>query len=153
DFPDSAFLVSSAEWAAAIDQGPLHGYVKRQFDHAFDYRLLDFDGSDGNSYSGFGRSFDVFGDGSVRVVFTPGHTLGHMSVILRLKRREVLLTGDAIYLERNLSDRHLPYRTEDDHLYMRSLREIELFKQQSPDALIVPGHDMAHWQALAASYE
>lgn len=153
DFPDSTFLFSSAEWAAATDQGPLHGYVQRQFDHAFDYRLLDFDGSDASSYSGFGRSFDVFGDGSVRVVFTPGHTLGHMSVILRLEQREALLAGDAIYLERNLSERRLPYRTEDDHLYSRSLREIELFKQQSPDALIVPGHDMPYWQTLAASYE
>ncbi len=65
----------------------------------------------------------------------------------------MLLAGDAIYLERTLRDRRLPYRTEDDHLYLRSLREIELFKQQSPDALIVPGHDMPHWNTLAASYE
>ncbi len=153
DFPDSTFVVSSAEWAAAIDQGPMHGYVKRQFDHAFDYRTLDFEGQDASSYQGFGRTFDLFGDGSVRVAFTPGHTLGHMSVILRLKQREALLAGDAIYLEENLSERRLPYRTEDDHLYLRSLREIELFKQQSPDALIVPGHDMPHWNTLAASYE
>jgi N-acyl homoserine lactone hydrolase len=153
DFPDSTFVVSSAEWAAAIDQGPMHGYRKSQFDHAFDYRTLDFDGSDASSYRGFGRTFDLFGDGSVLLAFTPGHTLGHMSVILRLKEREALLTGDAIYLERNLSEQRLPYRTEDDHLYKRSLREIELFTQQSPGALVVPGHDMPHWQTLAASYE
>ena len=63
----------------------------------------------------------------------------------------MLLAGDAIYLERNLGERRLPYRIEDDHLYLRSLREIELFKRESPDALIVPGHDMPHWKTLAAS--
>ncbi len=153
DFPDATFVVSSAEWAAATEQGPLHGYVRRQFDHAFDYRMLDFDGPDTSSFSGFGRSFDLFGDGSVRVVFTPGHTLGHMSVILRLKQREALLAGDAIYLERNLTEQHLPSRTEDDHLYSRSLRELELYRRETPDALIVPGHDMAYWRTLDAVYE
>jgi glyoxylase-like metal-dependent hydrolase (beta-lactamase superfamily II) len=127
--------------------------VRRQFDHAFDYRLLDFDGEDTASFSGFGRTFDVFGDGSVRVAFTPGHTLGHMSVILRLKQREVLLAGDAMYLERTLSESRPPYRPEDEHLFRRSLREIELYRREAPDALIVPGHDMEHWRTLDASYE
>ena len=83
DFPEATFLVSTAEWEAASDGGQRDGYVKRQFDHGFDYRLVDFDSDDANSFSGFARSFDVFGDGSVRVVFTPGHTLGHMSVVLQ----------------------------------------------------------------------
>ena len=40
-----------------------------------------------DSYATFGRAFDLFGDGSVRVVSTPGHTAGHMSVVLRLRDR------------------------------------------------------------------
>ena len=52
----------------------------------------------------FGRSFDLFGDGSVRLVYTPGHTHGHQSVILRLKDREALVAGDAIYFLRTLDD-------------------------------------------------
>jgi N-acyl homoserine lactone hydrolase len=153
EFPASTFVFSSAEWAAAVSQGQLHGYVRRQFDHAFDYRLLDFDGEDTASFSGFGRTFDLFGDGSVRVAYTPGHTLGHMSVILRLKQREVLLAGDAMYLERTLAESRPPYRPEDEHLFRRSLREIELYRREAPDALIVPGHDMEHWRTLDASYE
>jgi N-acyl homoserine lactone hydrolase len=153
EFPDSSFVCSSAEWDAATSQGEFHGYVKRQFDHAFDYRLLDFDGEQTSSFSGFGRTLDLFGDGSMRVAFTPGHTLGHMSVILRLKEREVLLAGDAMYLERTLSEHRLPYRVEDEHLFRRSLREIELYRREAPDALIVPGHDIEHWRTLDALYE
>ena len=152
EYPDSTFLVSSAEWAAATEQGQFHGYVKRQFDHGFDYRLLDFEGSDGESFSGFARSFDVFGDGSVRAVYTPGHTLGHMSIVLRTGRGEVLIAADAIYMRRTLEDTHLPYRLEDEHLFRRSLREIRQYATETPEALIVPGHDWEAWQELDAVY-
>ena len=127
EFPEATFVVCRAEWEAATSQGQTHGYVTRQFDHAFDYRLLDFEGRDAESFSGFARSFDLFGDGSVRTVYTPGHTLGHMSVVLRTGAGEVLVAGDAIYLRRTLDDTHLPYRTEDEHLFRRSLREIRQY--------------------------
>jgi N-acyl homoserine lactone hydrolase len=154
-FPDSTFIVSKAEWEAATTQGHFHGYATRQFDHAFDYRLLDFDESKGTvpqSFSGFARSFDLFGDGSVRAVYTPGHTLGHMSVVVRTAGGEVLVAGDAIYVHRNLDDTHLPHRTEDDHLYRRSLREIQQYVRETPDALVIPGHDWEAWQALDTVY-
>jgi glyoxylase-like metal-dependent hydrolase (beta-lactamase superfamily II) len=155
EFPDATFVVSRAEWKAAATQGRMHGYVTRQFDHAFDYRLLDFDGADDRgpaSFSGFARSFDLFGDGSVRAVYTPGHTLGHLSVVVRTARGEVLVAGDAIYLRRNLDDTHLPHRSEDDHLYSRSLREIRQYVRETPEALVIPGHDWAAWQELDAAY-
>jgi N-acyl homoserine lactone hydrolase len=152
EFPGATFLVSRAEWDAAGDQGPTHGYVKRQFDHAFDYRLVEFEGPDVVSFSGFARSFDVFGDGSLRVVYTPGHTLGHMSVVLRTARGEVLVAGDAMYLRHTLADTHLPYRTEDEHLFRRSLREIRQYADETPGALIIPGHDWEAWQELDAVY-
>jgi N-acyl homoserine lactone hydrolase len=152
EYPESTFVVSAAEWAAASDHGQFHGYVKRQFDHGFDWRLLDFEGRDAESFSGFARSFDLFGDGSVRAVYTPGHTLGHMSVVLRTERAEVLVAGDAIYLRKTLADTHLPYRTEDEHLFRRSLREIRQYATETPDALIVPGHDWDAWHELEAAY-
>jgi len=152
EFPDATFVMSRAEWEAATSQGRLHGYSTRQFDHAFDYRLLDFDGADTSSFSGFARSFDLFGDGSVRAVYTPGHTLGHMSVVVRTTGGEVLVAGDAIYMRRNLDDTHLPNRTEDDHLYRRSLREMQQYVRETPDALVIPGHDWEAWQALETVY-
>jgi N-acyl homoserine lactone hydrolase len=152
EFPDATFVVSRSEWAAATSQGGLHGYVTRQFDHAFDYRLLDFDGAEANSFSGFARAFDVFGDGSVRAVYTPGHTLGHTSYVVRTRRGEVLVAGDAIYLRRSLDDDHVPHRVEDEHLFRRSLREIRQYLRETPGALVIPGHDWEEWQRLDAVY-
>jgi N-acyl homoserine lactone hydrolase len=152
DYPEATFLVSKAEWDAAADGGQRDGYVKRQFDHGFDYRLVEFDSDAANSFSGFGRSFDVFGDGSVRVVFTPGHTRGHMSVVLRTTSGEVLLAGDAIFMHRTLSEDHLPHLVTDEHLFRRSLREIRQYVKETPDALVIPGHDWEAWQKLQPTY-
>jgi len=152
-FPNARFVISSAEWHAASHGGSTDGYFKRQFDHAFDYRLLDFESDAADSFASFARSIDLFGDGSVRVVFTPGHTAGHCSVVLRLKDRDVLLASDAAYTKRTIAETALPFRMEDEHRFRRSLREIQLYIEQTPDALVVPGHDMAAWRRLDRLYE
>jgi glyoxylase-like metal-dependent hydrolase (beta-lactamase superfamily II) len=156
EFPGATFLFSLEEWEAATTtpRPAFHGYVRRQFDHAFEYRTVDFEhGAYVDSFATFGRAVDVFGDGSVRLVYTPGHTFGHMSVVVRLSGREALIAGDAIYSRRTLETGHKPYRMEDEHLFERSLREIQLYAEQTPDALIVPGHDMETWRQLDAVYE
>jgi glyoxylase-like metal-dependent hydrolase (beta-lactamase superfamily II) len=152
-FPDATFLVSAAEWQAAAGRRVTDGYVKRQFDHAFDYRLLDFESDAADSFASFGRSLDLFGDGSVRIVFTPGHTHGHCSVVLRLGDRDALLTIDAAYTRQTVADTALPYPMADEHRFRRSLREIQLYIDQHPDALVVPGHDMAAFRRLENLYE
>jgi N-acyl homoserine lactone hydrolase len=154
DFPEATYLVSRREWEAATEpRGQTNGYVRRQFDHAFDYRLLDFDSSAADSFASFGRSFDVFGDGSVQLVSTPGHTFGHLSVVLRLGGgREALLAGDAIYSMRTLREGVLPHRMADEHLFRRSLREIQLYGEQTPGAVVIPGHDLDAWRALDSEY-
>jgi N-acyl homoserine lactone hydrolase len=155
EFPKATFVFSKREWEAATEaRNWQHGYRTRQFDHGFDYRTLDFEGVAGtDSYATFGRSFDLFGDGSIRAVYTPGHTHGHMSIVLRLvDNREALVAGDAIYTRHALDTGHRPFRIEDEHFYARSLREIELYAENNPDALVIPGHDMAAWRTLEPVY-
>jgi len=151
-FPDATFVLSLQEWHAAASGGQAEGYFKRQFDHAFDYRALDFEAQDADSFATFGRSLDVFGDGSMRMVFTPGHTPGHCSVVVRLPDREALLTSDAAYTNRAIEETAVPFRMADEHRFRRSLREIQLYAKGMPDALVVPGHDMAAWRRLNRVY-
>jgi N-acyl homoserine lactone hydrolase len=153
EFPEATFVLSKQEWEAATQpRGWAHGYRRQQFDHAFDYRLLDFDAPEIDSYETFGRSIDLLGDGSIRLVFTPGHTNGHLAVVLRLRGREALVAGDAIYTRRTLTDSVMPTHAEDEHVFRRSLKEIQLFND-TRDALIIPGHDMAFWKTLDPVYE
>jgi N-acyl homoserine lactone hydrolase len=148
EFGEATFVFSRAEWEAAAESGGARrGYAKSQFDHAFDYRTIDFDSPDVDSFATFGRAVDLFGDGSVRLVYTPGHTRGHVSVIARLRDREALIAGDAVYTMRTLREGALPWLSDDEHRFKRSLREIQLYAEQTPRALIVPGHDLEAFRA------
>lgn len=151
EFPNATFLVTTREWAAA-NTGPLpllKGYRRSQFDYAFDFRTVDFDTDEVSSYSTFGRTLDLFGDGSIRLVFTPGHSSGHQSVLLRLADREMLVAGDAIFLLEQLDEgTPLAGRTADRHEYERSLRELRLFRQQNPSSVITPGHDRDFYESV-----
>lgn len=152
-FPDAMFVVTAREWAAATDgPGVKGGYITRQFDHAFDWRTTDFDGEAVNSYKSFGRTLDLFGDGSVRLCYTPGHTLGHMSLVLRTAEGEFLVVGDAAYTMKTIRETAMPYGPADEHEFRRSLREVQLYLDQTPDAALCPGHDLEAFRALKPVY-
>lgn len=52
---------------------------------------------------------DVFGDGSVTIISTPGHTVGHQSLVVKLPRTgAVLLSGDAVHFKGNWDHRRVP---------------------------------------------
>jgi N-acyl homoserine lactone hydrolase len=156
EFPQSTFVVSEPEWrAAAVGPQPLlNGYRRQQYDYAFDYRTVDFDRANIDSYASFGRTFDLFGDGSIRLAFTPGHSAGHMSVICRLKENDFVIGGDATYTVAQLAgDAPLAPRPFDAHNYRRSLQELRLLRTQFPGATITPGHDPDFYSRIDARYE
>lgn len=156
EFPNSTFVVSETEWRFASGSGgsARNGYRRAHFDYAFDYRTVDFDRADINSYAGFGRTFDLFGDGSVRLAFTPGHTAGHMSVIAHLAQRDFVIGGDCVYMLSQLDGSEPgPPRPHDAHNLRRSLQELRLFHRQFPDAIVTPGHDPDFYARIEQRYE
>jgi glyoxylase-like metal-dependent hydrolase (beta-lactamase superfamily II) len=155
EFPGATFVLTEAEWVAATtDNRPfMRGYRPAHYDYAFEYRTLSYDSPRVSSYSTFGRTFDLFGDGSVRLASTPGHSAGHQSVICRLRDRDLVIAGDAIYTIGQLDDAPEPPRPLDLHTWRRSAQELRLFARQYPQAVVIPGHDPDHWETLEPRYE
>jgi N-acyl homoserine lactone hydrolase len=153
-FPRSTFVVDEREWEAAIHGGFLQGYRRKLFDHGYEWRTIDFGAQQVDSFASFGRAVDLFGDGSVRLLSTPGHTKGHMSVLLRLRSgRELLLAADAAYSRRTIDEELLPTFCDDPHRYMRSLREIRRYLELTPSALVICGHDPDSWPQVRERYD
>lgn len=154
-FPNATFVVSRQEWESASHKGFRDGYRPAQFQHPFDWREIDFTASSTiDSFPPFARAFDLFADGSVRLLFTPGHTEGHCSLLLRLGGgREMLLCGDAAYGTVNIEQRAIPLLCPDAHVYLRSLDEIRRYVEHSPGAVVIPGHDTEAWSKLDAVYD
>ena len=52
---------------------------------------------------------DVFGDGTVVMLATPGHTPGHHSLLVKLQKKgAVILTGDAAHFHENYDNKGAP---------------------------------------------
>ena len=69
---------------------------------------------------------DVFGDGSVLVVSTPGHTPGHCSLLNRLARSgPVLLSADVAHNRFIMEHRRVPSMNEDPETTRRSMERVD----------------------------
>jgi glyoxylase-like metal-dependent hydrolase (beta-lactamase superfamily II) len=150
--PAATFICTAKEWRAATARlGAWSGYARRQLPEPSRVRAIDFNLTS-ERHGPFARTVDLLGDGSIRLLDTPGHTVGHMSVLVRLAEREALLIGDAVYTLRNIHEDLLPWRTVDDGLYRNSMRALGAFIEQSPQALVIPTHDSEVWNELNELY-
>lgn len=124
ELPNARIVVQRDEWRAARSDGG--GYDRRLLDHGHTVREVD-------------GEHDVFGDGSVTCVPTPGHTCGHQSLRVVTATDVVILAGDACYFDRTLDDGVLPPFAHDHDQQRASLAWLRA--HQRAGARIVPGHD------------
>jgi N-acyl homoserine lactone hydrolase len=89
-FAHADVLVSRVEWERAAGMpGRLRGYLPQHWPAGLTPRLVDFSGP---AAGPFAASHDVAGDGRLLVVPLPGHTPGHVGLLVD---GETLLAGDA----------------------------------------------------------
>lgn len=108
------------------------------------YEALDYD--TGQRIVTIHGEHDLFGDGSVRIVPTHGHTPGHQSVIVKLPGGDVLLAADCCYTERNLDTMTLSRATVDVEAGRRTLEF--LAKTRAGGTRILFGHDGRQWATV-----
>ena len=91
---------------------------------------------------------DVFGDGSVVIYSTPGHTPGHQSLLVKLPRTgAVLLTGDAVHFQENWDNRRVPVRNFNKEQSVASMQKLADIQQREGAKLWI-NHDKANTDAL-----
>jgi glyoxylase-like metal-dependent hydrolase (beta-lactamase superfamily II) len=81
---------------------------------------------------------DVFGDGSVVIVATPGHTPGHQSLLVRLANAgPLLLSGDVAHLRRNWDQRRTPASNFDRAMTVRSMARLAALLREHGARLVI----------------
>ena len=94
---DSEVLVSREEIASASGRrGRLLGYPNQHWPASFDPTAIDMDGA---PYGPFPESRPLTQAGDVTLVPLPGHTPGHIGVVVEDGDRTVLLAGDSSYTQ------------------------------------------------------
>ena len=132
-FPQSTLLVqkSEYEWPAPAGQPP-------RFKPEHPVRKLEGD-------------HDVFGDGSVTILSTPGHTPGHQSLLVKLpKTGAVVLSGDVTHFKDNWDNRRVPaMNTSKDQSAASMQRMADLIAREKAQFWI--NHDKPQRESLKMS--
>ena len=91
---------------------------------------------------------DVFGDGSVVIKPSPGHTPGHQSLFVRLQKTgKVLLSGDMVHQSAHWEAKRAPGFNFNIERSVQSMREMDAFMKQTGATLWI-NHDMAQNAAI-----
>lgn len=108
------------------------------------YVLGDFDGARNFKYLQLTGDFDLFGDGSLIVLDTKGHTQGHQSVQVKLKNTgTILLSGDAIYTPENEAG-VVPGISWNANMSMQSIDRLKMIRDAT-QGQIWYSHDAAQY--------
>ncbi len=84
---------------------------------------------------------DLFGDRSVQIISTPGHTPGHQSLLVRLRETApVVLSGDVAHFRENFRYRRVPSFNADHAQTLRSMDRIDALLQ-AEGAVLWINHD------------
>ncbi|TCU07828.1 N-acyl homoserine lactonase family protein [Rhizobium sullae] len=93
---------------------------------------------------------DVFDDGSVVILSTPGHTPGETSLLVRLaKTGPVLLSGDVVHFEEQFANRGVPTFNFDRADSLASMERLTGIAE-SLNAILVVQHDASDINKLPA---
>ncbi len=138
-FPHATHIVQRREYEYAFtpDWFAAGAYVRRDFDRpGLKWHFLEGDATDG---------YDLYGDGALRMVFTPGHSVGHQSFLVRLpKSGAILLAADAAYTLDHWNEKALPGFMASAVDTVRSVGKLHMLAGQT-DAVVVTGHDPEAW--------
>lgn len=134
----STVYVSAEEWRIAQGVGgALRGYLAHHWPQDFRPRFYDFSGP---AMGPFPRSCAITKAGDVIVVPTPGHTPGHVSVIVRTGGLSYFLAGDASYTQDALCAGRPDGVTLFPRTAVRTLARIVAYARIEP-MVYLPAHD------------
>ena len=103
-------------------------FVEKDFDHPVQWIELD-------------GECDIFGDGLLRIIPTPGHTKGHQSLLARLRSQPVFLLGDATYLVSKMRSRSVPAVAWSPDAFMSTWDAVEAI-ERAEGARLVATHEL-----------
>src|SRR5579871_780006 len=131
-FPKATLLIGAKEWDAITAPKPAEGVNYKPFESWIKGE---------SKVEPVPLDKDVFGDGSVIVLRTPGHTPGHTSLLVKLAQTgPVILSGDAVHFHENYDSDGVPTFNYDRAQTVASMERIKKILSNLKGTLIIQ-HD------------
>ena len=103
--------------------------------------LLEIHFTHATQIEGLGLALDIWGDGALWAIPTPGHTHGNLSFLVNTDDGWVLLTGDASHTRWGFENNVIPGWSEDDAQARDSLSRLRRFALSHPEVRVIYGHE------------
>ena len=145
-FPHAEILLSRGEYDAARGLGSqLRGALPQHWPNWFAPKLVQFAPE---PYGSFTSSYRLTQMGDIILVPTPGHTPGHLSVIVQEEQQALFLAGDVSYTEDLMLAGAVDGVSMDVAGASQSLHAVQQFVRSTP-TVYLPSHDPAAAERLA----
>ena len=133
-FAGATLLIGKGDWDGITAIPPMQGANEAGF--------KDWTGANARKVETLTLDKDVWGDGTVRVIRTPGHTPGHSSLLVRLKSgNNFLLSGDAAHFRENYESNGVPAFNYDRAQTVASLERMKKVAANL-NATVIIQHDL-----------
>jgi len=132
DLPNATVVVQQVEWDFAF-QGKDRAYHQAEFDT-------------GQPVMKVQGEHDMFGDGSVMLFPSPGHTPGHQCARVRTPTGVAILAADCCNLRRSIDELRLPDHCFNPQQYLDTLKLLR--SRERLGERVFPGHDPDFWAAM-----
>ena len=116
-FPKATLLIGAREWDAITSPKPPEGANVKPFESWI---------KGDSKVEPVPTDKDVFGDGTVIMLRTPGHTPGHSSLLVKLAQMgPVIITGDAVHFRENWDSDGVPWFNYDRAQTVASIERLK----------------------------
>jgi len=140
-FPKATLLIGAKEWEAITSPKPAQGVNFKPFEGWIKGE---------NKVEPQALDKDVFGDGSVIMLRTPGHTPGHSSLLVTLAQMgPVIITGDAVHFRENFDTDGVPAFNFDRAQTVASIERLKKIAANLKATVIIQ-HDARDVEKLPA---
>jgi len=140
-FPKATLLIGAKEWEAITSPKPAQGVNFKPFEGWIKGE---------NKVEPQALDKDVFGDGSVIMLRTPGHTPGHSSLLVTLAQMgPVIITGDAVHFRENYDTDGVPAFNFDRAQTVASIERLKKIAANLKATVIIQ-HDARDVEKLPA---
>jgi N-acyl homoserine lactone hydrolase len=133
-------VVQRREWQAGHDEREIEANVYNRSDYDQQRPVLAVEGQ-----------HDLFGDGTVVLLPTPGHTPGHQSLRLHVDGADVVICADACYFSDWMDSEETPPYGFDKRQEVESVRRLRALRDAG--AWMLYGHDPGQWATVPQAPE
>jgi glyoxylase-like metal-dependent hydrolase (beta-lactamase superfamily II) len=138
-FPNAKYVVQRDEmhYAYVPDYFMKGAYIRKDFDKDVNWLILEGWRND---------PVDFFGDGTILIYFTPGHTPGHQSILVNLpKSGPMFFAADSCYTTENIDKDILPGLSWSPSEAVKTVQRMKNIRDLY-GATVVTGHDPEAWK-------